>query len=41
MTGGDAEVGESTGAQGNIIDSIYARSVNPKINTKVRLIAMH
>ena len=41
LAGGDAEVGESTGAQGNIIDSIYGRSLNPKVDTQVRCLVFY
>jgi hypothetical protein len=41
LSGGDAEIGEATGAQGNIIDAIYGRSLNPKVSTKVRCLVFY
>ena len=41
LAGGDAEIGEATGSQGNIIDRIYARSLNPKVNTKIRTLVFY
>ena len=41
LTGGDSELGESTGAQGNIIDRVYGRSLNPKVNAKIRCLVFY
>lgn len=41
FSGGDAEIGESTGAQGNIIDAIYGRSLSPKVNAKIRCLVFY
>tara|TARA_Y100001937_G_scaffold78864_1_gene106962 strand:+ start:862 stop:2445 length:1584 start_codon:yes stop_codon:yes gene_type:complete len=41
LAGGDAEISESTGAQGNIVDRIYARSLNPKVNTTIRTLVFY
>mgnify|MGYP003133544837 CR=1 FL=1 len=41
LAGGDHEIGEAAGAQGNIITDIYARCINPKSSTSVRLLAFY